>query len=296
MRLLNFLNEHMEQMVSWPELSQKEFLNILKTKCKNNLEKIGTESFPLYVNCLDSSSKYAHYTGDYIINDRNLMGKNYYYILFSEILKSWKNIPTLNKSLKCHVDSVVSQWPFGDSKLTSRYLVIPYDGSELCLTKSLWNILENNIICKDAGIKTLEDLCNIFYDLDVENNKTEIKKFLYADILEFWNENRNKNSQSVNVILYLALRYMVSGIKERIFNCDVDALMDIHKDLFTGIKLYHIFDYIVNPDFLDIMKTQYDNFLYKDYDIWLDSNSLLIKVDGEYDNFMSFIDDLKREI
>lgn len=264
MRLYTFLNE--ENRVE-TEISKEEFYKLLRENCKSNLTYM-KNSKKFIFRGIESAYSYLKFNGDK--KRKSAYTSNYYTILFSEILKSWKDVPKRNKSLICTTDEINAE-EYGIS-----YLVIPYDKTKIatCNINDFWHILRNSTILNKMGISRLPALNDYFERTQIKETKTEISKFLSKKVVDL-----PQTLNEYNFFRYLALYTIKSNPNSfEPFKENYVDLIEKNKDKLKNLKIYDVLEFILNPKSLNI--SVFDSFsssnIYSYSEVWMDQPALLI--------------------
>lgn len=158
MRLKTFLNE---SSFCTKITDDEKILKILNTKCAKNWKHIKDRGSIEYMKIwrgdpeLDDDKVYL-FEGKSTRKSANTT--NYYTLMFSEILPSWKNIPKRNKALICSTEQATAQTYSGDN---NSFLVVPYDSTIIAQANEadFWNITENEY---DFGLPYINDSLRYF--------------------------------------------------------------------------------------------------------------------------------------
>lgn len=282
MRLYSFLNEAINNVET--EINKDEFYKLLKEKCKNNLKDVlNSKSIHIYRG-IKIDDRFLKFTGNKIRKSANT--SNYYTILFSDILESWKNIPKRNKSLICTTDYIKA------SEYGQAYLVIPYDNTKIayCDADDFWNITMSSKILWQNSIRQLTYINTILSKLKIKDTEIDIKKFLDWTIYnldEYAEKNIDSNLDDVvNILKNLA----ISCLDKRAHILDTNKNIKKHESKLKSLKFYDVFNDILNPKNLDVGILNYKDLNF-DNEVWMDQPALLIRMDSDINEIIDEISD-----
>lgn len=291
MRFLKYLNEETTTYLT-KNIKTENAIEILKTKCKNSLSDILNNKFYLYKG-ISSNENFLLFDGQG--TRKSAYTSNYYTLLFSDILESWKNIPKRNKSLICSLKKSYAK-TYG-----SLYYVIPYDDSSLfgfCDAEDFWNIISSitniNIenVFKDSNISDL-NFFNLLFSSAAISEKN-LKEFLHTTTIDNLFNDKNNKKNLILFFINLALSINNEKIITKYSVKDIYNNMDLREFVLSEIDnnilnydLYYILNKTLTPKTFNVKIKKYREIKkYKSEEIWFDKPAILIKE--------SYIEDLQK--
>lgn len=146
MRLYTYLTEAPGAAIDVPKVKE-----LLKAKCKKNFDTFKKTNRWIYRGDRRVGYEYAHVnTTKFTRSSANT--SNYYTLLFSGLLPSWKNTPRRDKAAICSSSASYAR-DYGKV-----YYIIPFDSTTIgiCPRDDLWNSFS-------SGLKRLRDDFNFYY-------------------------------------------------------------------------------------------------------------------------------------
>lgn len=278
MRLYGFLNEANKVET---EISKKEFYDILKDKCSKNIKHMKTSNRWIFRG-ISQDEFYLKFDGNKKRKSANT--SNYYTILFSELLNTWKDIPKRNRSLIC-TTNLANATDYGNP-----HLVIPYDDTQIasCNMNDFWHIVRNSPILAKLWIYKLSTFNDFFEYAGIRENKTDIKKFISKKVISL-----SPDVDEYNFLRYLAL-YTINKnpVKFEKYKNYID-LIEENKDKIKNLKINEVLEIILDPKKLNVeVKNSLREIKLNDNtEIWMDKPAILIQtsIKDEFDKFIEKI-------
>lgn len=260
MRLYKFLNEKEIGI----NISEKDCIKLLKTKCLNTINEIKNNNMTATIfRGIPSSDKFIHVKD---VNRKSANVDNYYTLLFSDILDSWKNIPKRNKSLICTTDEKYSK------QYGSTYYVIPYDNSDIAVAyiDDFWYIMDNNRKLLNVtkrndflNIKDLRDINLLFKNERIDDSLSSMNSVLNKTMFEIKNSNYSEKFKEFHMRMLL----------------DYNSFKKIDDDLLNKITLKFLYNIYFSAEEFRITTMKYKDIKRSLGEVWTEGNSILLHED-----------------
>lgn len=253
MKFYNFLNEND---------NLDKIINILKTKCRKNL-KDTLDGYVIYKGMIFVPKSYFVDYKEKRKERRSKNTYNYYTIMFSEILDSWKDYPKRNKGIICSNSLTISQ------NYGKIFIVIPFDNTKIgvCSQDDIWHSFNKSF----NKINFFGDLSTFNYkffkSLDIIDDKQSIETFI-------------KNTSLEEFLELIEIKNVKIDISIKNHYNKNEKLIDIYNDLFNLKKN----DFSIVKKIKDISN--------KEVELWFDGSCVFI----EYNKFEEIKENLKNEI
>lgn len=252
----------------------------METKCKNNWKYIKSIKFStsdhssnFFIWRGDKSLKHDYYLFEGKSKRESANTSNYYTILFSELLPSWKNIPRRDHALVCSTNfykarRYAEEYP---------YIIIPYDTTLIAETHQddFWDILgplEKEKL--DLEIVSLNTLNRMFSSLDFEDTKVDIKRMLKMNTFDFL-----VLASEIGFVEDFFWPLILNYFKIKPSLKSMEEIDPKDKKKLTKIKMITILNYYFSPQKLNITVSPYTQISNEGQEVWLDKSALIISID-----------------